>query len=192
LLLQLQTVSVLCVSLPNSEPIKSPEPRGGEHTDVSHNRMSRFCERKEGLCSDGGIKSFEALGLGGGTAFTDKFPDVGKADLGYHGTLLRPVEGTLTIGDTTLTFNPSGDSFSLSGSLQPGEDSDEMEPGVEYVEVTLANARLFLPAGDSRVVINRLSDGSVNFTVNGNLDFGLIEHDFGSTVVTMRGTLQFP
>ena len=152
---------------------------------------------------DVGSDTAEALGLGGRTAFTDKFPDVGKADLGYHGTLLRPAEGTLTIGDTTLTFDPSGDSFTLSGTLQPGEDSDEMEPGVEYVEVTLGNARLFLPAGDSRVTINKLSDGSIEFTVNGNLDFGLIElptltisfrlgDDFGSTVVTMRGTLQFP
>ena len=78
-----------------------------------------------------------------------------------------------------------------------------MEPGVEYVEVTLVNARLFLPAGDSCMVINRLSDGSINFTVNGTLDFGLIElptltilfrlrDDFGSAVMTMRGTLQFP
>jgi parallel beta-helix repeat protein len=150
---------------------------------------------------DRGSDTAEILGLGGRTAFTDKFPDVGKADLGYHGTLLMPTEGTLAITTATLTFAPGNDRFTLSGTLQPGVGSNGMDPDVEYVEVTLGNSRLFLPAGDPD--INRSSDGSVQFTVESPLDFGVIElptlritfqvgDDFGSDIVLLKGTLEFP
>ena len=103
----------------------------------------------------------------------------------------------------TLTLDPSGDSFTLSGNLRPGEASDGMEPGVEYVEVELGGLLRFFPAGDSQVVLNKLSDGSIDMTVTGTIDFGQIlvpsvgasfrlGDDFGSTGVRLRGSLQFP
>jgi hypothetical protein len=152
---------------------------------------------------DRGSDTAENLGLGGRTAFTDKYPDVDVVDLGYHGTLLHPAQGTLDVSETTLTFDAGGDSFTISWNLRLGVDSDGSEPTVEFAEVKLGNARLILSVGDSRAVINKLSDGSIEFTVNGHLDFGLIElptlrisfqvgDDFGAAVVTMRGTLQFP
>jgi parallel beta-helix repeat protein len=152
---------------------------------------------------DRGSDTAENLGLGGRTALTDKYPDLGRVDLGYHETLIRPSQGTLTIDAVTLTLDPSGDSFTLSGNLQPGPGSDGMEPGVEYVEVDLGGVLRFLPAGDSRVTLNKLSDGSVDMMVTVTLDFGPIlmptvgasfrlGDDFGSAVVRLRGTLQFP
>jgi hypothetical protein len=61
----------------------------------------------------------------------------------------------------------------LSGTLRPGEGSDGMEPGLEYVEVELGDSALF-PACDSRVVLNQIADGSVDMTVTGSADFGQI------------------
>ena len=116
---------------------------------------------------DRGSDTAANLNLGGRTAFTDKYPDVGQVDLGYHETLIRSSQGTLTLDEMTLTFDPSGDSFMLSGNLRPGEGSDGMELGLEYVEVELGGLLLFFPAGDSRVVLNQLADGSVDMTVTG-------------------------
>lgn len=78
-----------------------------------------------------------------------------------------------------------------------------MEPGIEYVEVELGGVLLFFPAGDFRLMLNKLFDGSVDMTVTGTVNFGQIlvptvgasfrlGDDFGSTVVRLRGTLQFP
>ena len=152
---------------------------------------------------DRGSDTAENLGLGGRTAFSDKSPDVDLVDLGYHGTLLHLAQGTLEVSETTLTFDAGGDSFTVSGNLQLGADSDGSEPTIEYAEVQLGNARLILSVGDSRATISKRSDGSIEFAVSGNLDFGLIElptlriffqvgDDFGSAIVSMRGTLQFP
>ena len=152
---------------------------------------------------DRGSDTAENLGLGGRTAFTDKYPDVGWVDLGYHDTLIMSSQGTLTIDAVTLTLDPGGDSFTLRGNLRPGQGSDGMEPGVEYVEVELAGLLRFFPVGDPSVVLTKLADGSVNMTVTATIDFGQIMvpstvasfrlgDDFGSTSVHLRGTLQFP
>ena len=124
-------------------------------------------------------------------------------DLGYHETLIRPSQGTLTLDEVTLTLDLNGDGFTLSGNLRPGAGSDGMEPGVEYVEAEFGGILFFFPAGDSRVTLNKLADGSVDMTVTGTADFGQfllptvgtslrLGDDFGSAVVRLRGTLQFP
>jgi Right handed beta helix region len=152
---------------------------------------------------DRGSDTAENLGLSGRTAFTDKYPDVGRVDLGYHGTLLRPSQGALTLDEMSLTFDPSGDSFMLAGNLRPGEGSDGMELGLEYVEVEFGGRLFFFPACDSRVALNQLADDSVDVAVTGSADVGQIllptlgcslrlGDDFGSAVVRQRGTLQFP
>jgi parallel beta-helix repeat protein len=150
-----------------------------------------------------GSDTAENLGLGGRTAFTDKYPDLGQVDLGYHETLLRPSQGTLTLDGATLTLGLSDDGFTLSGNLRPGDASDGMEPGVEYVEVEFGGFLFFFPAGDSRVTLDKLADGSVDLTVTGTADFGQflvptlgasfrLGDDFASAVVRLGGTLQFP
>jgi hypothetical protein len=152
---------------------------------------------------DRGSDTADNLDLGGRTAFTDKYPDVGQVDLGYHGTQLRPAQGTLTVDGVTLTLDPGGDSFTLSANLQPGSGSDGMEPGTEYVEVELGGALLFFSAGAPGVDLSRRSDGSVDVTVTGTVDLGQIlvptlgtafrlGDDFGSAVVRLRGALQSP
>ena len=48
---------------------------------------------------DRGSDTASNLSLGGRTAFTDKYPDVGQVDLGYHETLIRSSQGTLTVDE---------------------------------------------------------------------------------------------
>jgi hypothetical protein len=152
---------------------------------------------------DRGSDTAENVGLSGRTAFTDKYPDLGKVDLGYHEAQLRPSQGTLTIEAVTLTLDPNGDSFTLSGNLRFGVGSDGMEPGSEYVEVEFGGLLFFFPAGDSQVQLNKLPDGSVDMTVTGDAEFGPIllptlgasfrlGDDFGSAAARLRGTLQPP
>jgi parallel beta-helix repeat protein len=97
---------------------------------------------------DRGSDTADRLGLSGRTAFTDKYPDVGVVDLGYHGTLLRPSRATVALNQAALVFDPAGDRLVLSVTVQPGPDSDGVEPGVDYVEVGVGGHQFSLPAGN--------------------------------------------
>lgn len=154
-------------------------------------------------CIDVGSDTAEALGLGMRTAFTDKSPDAGRVDLGWHGTLLRLAQGTLTVKKLVLLFTSKGNSFTLVANLMPAASGDGIEPSPQYVEVQLGGSRLSLPTGDPRVAITGLEDGSVDVTVAGSLDFGQFElpllgmtlrvgDDFGSVTGPLRGFLRFP
>jgi parallel beta-helix repeat protein len=173
-------------------------------------------------CIDRGSAGSDTLGLGGRTAFTDKAPDTGLVDLGYHGTLLYPTQGTVTMTAATLTFNTGqgNDGFTLSANLAPGTGSDGIEPGINYAEVSFGSFQFTLAAAG----FQQQPDGSWNYTSPGQLSSGTfvkqgngsvditvqasglnlsysdspitiqvrIGDDFGSSTVALRGTLQYP
>jgi hypothetical protein len=136
-------------------------------------------------CIDKGSAPSDSLGLGGRTAFTDKAPDSGTVDLGYHGTLLTPTQGTVTLTTpTTLTFTTGqgNDSFTLSAILAPGSGSDGIEPGTNYAEVSFGSFQYSLPVSGfhdqgggvwsytgtgqlSSGTFTKLGDGSVRISV---------------------------
>jgi parallel beta-helix repeat protein len=167
-----------------------------------------------------GSDTAEALNLGGRTAFTDKHPDVGVVDLGYHGTVLKLAEGATTISQATLSFDLSSQSLTLAANLRPGTDSDGIEPGNEFVEVVFGGFQFYIPAAGfqqvgsqwvyngggsvSGATIEELGDGSQNITLQVT-DLALeakistttsislqIGDDFGSAPVSFRGTLTYP
>lgn len=100
-------------------------------------------------CIDAGSATSDALGLAERTAFTDKSADTGLVDLGYHGTLLDPTQGTVTVNTASMTFAqspPAGnDSFTLSVTLTPGAGSDGIGLGSEYAEVSFGSFFYLLP-----------------------------------------------
>ena len=100
-------------------------------------------------CIDVGSGTSDALAMSGRTTFTDKAPDVGLVDLGYHGTVLDPTEGTVTVNTASMTFNaspPAGnDGFTLSVKLTPGVGSDGIQVGSEYAEVSFGSFFYALP-----------------------------------------------
>jgi hypothetical protein len=167
-----------------------------------------------------GSNTTENLGLSGWTAFTDKSPDTDQVDLGYHGTRLSVAEGTTTISQAALTFNQSGQSFTLAANLRPGTKSDGIEPGTEFVQISFGGYQYLLPAanftksgskwvynggnGVSAASLQELTDGSVNLTlqVSGlaleaaiSTSMGIsvqIGDDFASALVNFQGVLQYP
>jgi len=167
-----------------------------------------------------GSDTTENLGLSGRTAFTDKYPDVDQVDLGYHGTLLNVTEGLTTINQATLTFDQSGQSFTLAANLRPDTNSDGMEVGTEFVQVSFGGYQYLLPianftqsgstwvynggGGVSAATLAKLGDGSVNVTLEVNglaLEAKIstststtvqIGDDFASSPISFRGMLQYP
>src|SRR5262249_6899751 len=87
----------LTPSVPGANSISSPpvfvNAAGGDF------RLGRVAtgQASDSPCIDRGSDTSSALGLAGRTAFTDKTPDTGQVDLGYHGTVLYPSQGTLTL-----------------------------------------------------------------------------------------------
>jgi parallel beta-helix repeat protein len=165
-------------------------------------------------CIDRGSDTANAVGLGNLTAFSDKYPDAGRVDLGYHGTLLYPSQGTATISQASLTFGQGGTvGFVLSGTLQPGGGSDGMNPGADYAEVIFGDLNFSLWAGLQAgqvfssnggavsATLVKLGDGSVSFHVQATgLSLSTVKFptsvslrvgdDVGSTSVLLQGTLQ--
>jgi hypothetical protein len=169
---------------------------------------------------DKGSDTTENLGLSGRTAFTDKYPDVEQVDLGYHGTPLNPTEGTTTVNQATLTFSLADQGFTLAAHLRPGADSDGVETGTEFIQISFGGYQYLLPIGSfiksgsvwnyqggggvSSASIEELGDGSVNVTlqVSGltlqaaiSTSMGVsvqVGDDFASSLVNFRGVLQYP
>jgi len=171
-------------------------------------------------CIDRGSATSAALGLANRTAFPDKYADSGQVDLGYHGTIIYPSQGTLTISQAGAALNPgNNDSLNVTGNLSAGTGSDGIDPGVNYTEIDFGNLVFILPlsgfqqqgaqwtftsAGPvTSAVFQKQADGSVNFTVQAS---GLsisyndspvpvtvrVGDDFGSTTIGFRGILQYP
>ncbi|MBI3300476.1 MAG: hypothetical protein HYZ72_00110, partial [Deltaproteobacteria bacterium] len=167
---------------------------------------------------DRGSSTANALGLSGRTAFTDKFPDEGPVDLGYHGTVLKQAEGSVTVSQASLILSGNNEGFTISANLQPGTGSDGIEAGTEYVEVEFGGVKSLLRAGgfsggpphwtysggDVSGTIDKQPNGSVDVTVQAN---GLalepkiststriavrVGDDYGATLIPFRGTLRFP
>jgi hypothetical protein len=187
-------------------------------------RLSRVAtgQAANSPCIDAGSGSSEALNLEGRTAFTDKSADIGIVDLGYHGTLLDPTEGAVTVNTASITFNqspPAGnDSFTLSVRLAPGAGSDGIDVGNEYAEVSFGAFFYSLPVTGfqfqgGNVWTFSASGASGTFTrnANGSVDMSLqvtglnlaysdspifigarIGDDFGSSQVGLAGTIRFP
>ncbi len=171
---------------------------------------------------DGGSASADSLGLAGRTAFTDKRADTGRVDLGYHGVLLKPSQGDVVVGGIhmSLTQAIDGDGFSLTARLSPGEDSDGLGLGTDYVEVGLGALLFTLPAaGFTRYTETSWTyggsgasasgsfvaqpDGSVDISLTaGDLNLAFVEgpiavqfrvgDDAGSATVPVRGSLVYP
>ena len=150
------------------------------------------------------------------TAFTDKYPDSGRVDLGYHGTLLYPSTGSATINGASLTFGPGGSvDFAFSGILEAGAGSDGMRPGADYAAVTSVTGAISTvgrPAGGPAVCEQRrngerragaarggtcqlnvqasgLQFAAVRFPVSVSLRLG---DDVASASALLVGTLQVP
>jgi parallel beta-helix repeat protein len=159
---------------------------------------------------DKGSDTASAVGLGGRTAFTDKYPDVVRVDLGYHGTALYPSQGPMTVSQAALTFDQIGGvGFTFSGNLKPGAGSDGMNPGVDYAEVTFGDLDLLLwtagyqQQGAVSATLQKQADGGVDFTIQATglslssvkfpTSVGLrIGDDFGSATVLLTGSLHTP
>jgi hypothetical protein len=97
---------------------------------------------------DKGSVTPDAAGLAGRTAFSDKSADVGpKVDLGYHGTVLKPSEGTVSNLNVQMTFTGTGnDSLTVSARLAPGAESDGLGLGTDVVVLTIGSQVLELAA----------------------------------------------
>lgn len=167
-----------------------------------------------------GSDTAENLALGGRTAFSDKSPDVGQVDLGYHGTSLVVAEGSTTVNQATLSFSSTGQGFTLAANLRPGTGSDGIEVGTDFVQISFGGYQYLLPVANfiqsgstwvyngggnvSAASLEKLSDGSVNVTlqVSGlvltatiSTSTGIsvqIGDDFASAVLNFRGVLQYP
>jgi len=166
---------------------------------------------------DRGSDTAEAVGLAGRTAFTDKYPDSGRVDLGYHATLLVPAEGALAVSQAAVTLSPGGMRIGFAATFTPGAGSDGIEAGVDYIQVSLVGVDVYLwPAGFARQgahwvyqdatgattgVLDALADGRVALTVTAtglpsvavktptsvSVRFG---DDHGSGTLLLQGTLQ--
>lgn len=129
---------------------------------------------------DKGSVTPDAAGLAGRTAFSDKSADVGpKVDLGYHGTVLKPSEGTVSNLSVQMTFTGTGsDSLAVSARLTPGAGSDGLGLGADVVVLTIGSQVLELAASSfncsgSPTLTCSYNDGagpvqSASFTRNGN------------------------
>jgi hypothetical protein len=101
-------------------------------------------------CIDRGSDTAERLGLADRTAFTDKRPDTGPVDLGYHPTALRPAQARITVDSAMLRFDPGADRLELTVTLEPGADGDGLEPGAEYAELSVGGHQVTLPSAGFR------------------------------------------
>jgi len=181
-------------------------------------RLSRVAtgQADDSAAIDKGSDLATALGLGGRTAFSDKYPDAGRADLGYHGTLLYPSTGAATLEAVSLGVAADGSaSFALDGVLRPGAGSDGMSPGTDYAEVVFgewsfpiwvgrqAGQPFAENGGTATATVTPLGDGGVRFAVRASgLALGAIRFptsvslrvgdDIGSTSALLAGTLQIP
>ena len=112
-------------------------------------RLGRVASGQSGdsAAIDAGSTTSDAMNLGGRTAFTDKAADAGTVDLGFHGTVLYPAEGTVTVSGANITFNSglANDGFSLAMKLAPGAGSDGIGVGSEYVEITFGAIVFSMP-----------------------------------------------
>jgi parallel beta-helix repeat protein len=168
-------------------------------------------------CIDKGSDTADGVGLGSLTAFADKYPDAGRVDLGYHGTLLYPSQGTMAIHQAVLTLDPSGAGLVFSANLKPGAGSDGINPGNDFAQVTFGELTLSLwTAGTAQQgsqwiftgngvngVLDKLPDGSVDVAVRATglslatLKFPTaigvrVGDDYASASGLLVGTLQVP
>jgi parallel beta-helix repeat protein len=166
---------------------------------------------------DRGSDTAEALGLDGRTAFADRHPDAGIVDLGYHPTVLVPALGSVTVHGVRVTLDPGGTGLFLDVTLTPGPGSDGLEPGIEYVEVSLSGFEFFVPAasfqpagprwtsaggqGITTAILEAVAGGSVRVTVEAGPLAEVDPHgalsvrigdDFAWTTVPLRGVLTYP
>ena len=162
----------------------------------------------DSACIDKGSDSADAVGLGSLTAFTDKFPDAGRVDLGYHGTLRYPSEGIVTVSQATLTLSQDGAGLTFSANLKPGEGGDGLNPVDDFVQVTFGDLNVFHWTGGpaqngSQWTLQKLADGSVNIAVQvtglspATLKFPTsvtvrIGDDYAPASVLLVGVLQVP
>jgi hypothetical protein len=152
------------------------------------------------------------------TAFTDKYPDTGLVDLGYHATPLNLTEGAVTVSQAAVTLTTNGENIALTANLNLGSGSDGVQLGTEYLEVNVGGVFFFLPSagaqgGGSQWTYTNAGGASATVTVQGgsvNLVLqasGLpvetllssttsvalrVGDDFGATAVPLQGTLQYP
>jgi hypothetical protein len=173
-------------------------------------------------CIDRGNTTAEALGLGGRTAFSDKAPDTGAVDLGYHGTVLVPAQGAVAVSSAGMTFNTGGgnDGFTLAARLAPGPDSDGIAVGREYAVIDFGSFQYTLPVAGfedagggvwSYTGTGQLSGGTFRVQPDGSVDISVqasglnlaysdspitirvrVGDDFGSSTMALHGTLAFP
>jgi parallel beta-helix repeat protein len=109
---------------------------------------SDFRLRRTSQSVDKGSVTPDAAGLAGRTAFTDKSPDAGsRVDLGYHGTVLKPSEGTVSNVGVQMTFTSTGfDTLTVSARLTPGAGTDGLGLGTDVVVLTVGSEVLELAA----------------------------------------------
>ncbi|MGE0682237.1 MAG: right-handed parallel beta-helix repeat-containing protein [Candidatus Binatia bacterium] len=167
---------------------------------------------------DAGSDATDVIGLDGWTAFTDKHPDTGRVDLGYHGTQLNPALGVMTVNQAAISITLSGTGVIMNAKFQPGTKSDGVELGAEFIEVGFGGFQLFLPAagfqksglqwtyggGGISGTFTELPDKSVEIvlqasgltaetTISTVLSVSIsIGDDFGATTVPLQGSLQYP
>lgn len=168
---------------------------------------------------DKGSDIAEAVGLGGRTAFSDKYPDTGPVDLGYHETLLNLTEGNVTVSQATVALSPSGEDLTVTAMLAPGAEGDGVELGTEYIEVSVGGFQFFLPSASAQgggtqwtygnpgtvsATATRLANGAIEVALQANAlavettistTTGIavrLGDDFGATMIPLRGLLQYP
>jgi hypothetical protein len=211
---------------------------GGGNTKVGLNSISldpifvnpaaddfRLGRRATGQLSDSpaidqGMETAEATGLDSRTAFTDKHPDMGRVDLGYHETLLRPAQGTVRVKHVVVTLDADGEDLMVSAVLRPGPGNDGVQIGTEYAEVGVGGYRFFLPAvsfqsgglrrwayadgKETSGTVKRMPDGTIEVILrarglavetllSSTTDIGVrVGDDFGATAVPLKGRLHYP
>jgi hypothetical protein len=168
---------------------------------------------------DKGSDTADVVSLGGRTAFIDKYPDTGPVDLGYHETLLHLTEGNVAVSQATVALSLGGEDLTVTATLTPGAESDGVELGLEYLEMSVGKFQFFLPiasaqgggsqwtygsTGTVSATATRLTNGSIEIALQAN---GLVAEttvsmttniairvgdDFGATIIPLRGLLQYP
>lgn len=168
---------------------------------------------------DKGSDTADAVGLGGRTAFIDKYPDTGLVDLGYHETLLHLTEGNVAVSQAAIALSPDGEDLLVTTILTPGTESDGVELGMEYLEASIGKFQFFLPMASAHgggsqwtygstetvsATATRLPSGAIEIMLQAH---GLaaetlvsmttsiavsVGDDFGATTISLRGLLQYP
>lgn len=170
-------------------------------------------------CIDRGSDTADAVGLGGLTAFTDKYPDAGRVDLGYHGTLLYPSQGVVTLSQVSLRLAQEGASLSFAANLRPGAASDGLMLGRDFAQVVVGDLPFDLWTAGTRQngpqwtfadasgrltgTLRALADGSVDLAIEATgLSLSAIKFptavtvrigdDYGSASALFVGRLDLP